>query len=53
MVLVLHSIYFQQVFSFNTMSSQEESNKLSDDEKFKLIEFFKDNSELHGLQTGR
>lgn len=28
------------------MSSQKESNKLSDDEKFELIEFYKDNKEL-------
>ena len=29
------------------MSSQEESNKLSDDKKFKLIEFYKNNNELY------
>ena len=28
------------------MSSQEESSKLSDDEKFKLIEFYKDSNEV-------
>lgn len=28
------------------MSQQKESNKLSDDEKFELIEFYKDNKEL-------
>ena len=28
------------------MSSQEEHNKLTDEEKFKLIEFYKENSEL-------
>ena len=28
------------------MSSQKESNKLSDDEKFELTEFYKDNKEL-------
>ena len=28
------------------MSSEEEHNKLTDKEKFKLIEFYKENSEL-------
>ena len=28
------------------MSSQEEHNKLTDEKKFKLIEFYKENSEL-------
>ena len=28
------------------MSSEEEHNKLTDEEKFKLIEFYKENTEL-------
>ena len=34
------------------MSSQEESNKLSDDEKFKLTEFYRDNNELWVTNQG-
>ena len=34
------------------MSSQEEYNKLTYEEKFKLIEFYKENSELWVTQGG-
>ena len=34
------------------MSSQEEHNKLTDEEKFKLIGFYKENSELWVTHTG-
>ena len=32
------------------MSSREENNKLTDKEKFKVIEFYKENSELRVTQ---
>ena len=38
------------------MSSQEEHNKLTDEEKFKLIEFYKENSKLwvtQGIKTSQ
>ena len=40
--------YLQKILClfYNNMFSQEEHNKLTDKEKFKLIEFYKENSEL-------
>ena len=40
--------YLQKILCllFNSISSQEEHNKLTGEEKFKLIEFYKENSEL-------
>ena len=40
--------YLQKILCllYNNISSQEEHNKLTDEEKFKLIELYKENSEL-------
>ena len=40
--------YLQKILCllYNNMFSQEEHNKSTDEEKFKLIEFYKENSEL-------
>ena len=40
--------YLQKILCLlcKSMSSQEEHNKLTDEEKFKLIEFYRENSEL-------
>ena len=48
----LRGALVQQIFAENlsllckNMSLQEEHNKLNDEEKFKLIEFYRENSEL-------
>ena len=46
--------YLQKILCllYNIMSSQEEHNKLTDEEKFKLIGFYKENSELWVTHTG-
>ena len=45
--------YLQKILCllYNNMSSQEEHNKLTDEKKFKLIGFYKENSELWVTHT--